>query len=57
MHWSLLAYAILVSYSRIYLGVHYPGDVLGGIVLGTLLSFIFAWLYKKYQHKFIIEFK
>lgn len=33
---------ILVSFSRIYLGVHYPGDVLGGILVGVLWGFIFS---------------
>jgi undecaprenyl-diphosphatase len=31
-------WAVAVSYSRIYLGVHYPGDVLGGAVLGLSVS-------------------
>lgn len=31
-------WAILVSYSRIYLGVHYPGDVFVGIVFGVMLG-------------------
>ena len=31
-------WAVLVSYSRIYVGVHYPGDILGGWVLGTFLA-------------------
>ncbi len=33
-------WAMLVSYSRIYLGVHYPGDILGGIILGLSASFL-----------------
>ncbi len=43
-----VAYILLVSWSRVYLQVHYPSDVVGGIVCGLLililLSFIYRWL-------------
>ncbi|MCS3531259.1 phosphatase PAP2 family protein [Chryseobacterium sp. JUb7] len=38
----LLFWAILVSYSRIYNGVHYPSDVIGGAIVG-ILSGITIW--------------
>src|SRR5579862_1073651 len=31
--WTL---AVLIAYSRIYVGVHYPADVVGGAILGAL---------------------
>lgn len=42
--WRVLfvSVALLVGLSRIYLGVHYPGDVFGGYVLGVLLGML-AW--------------
>lgn len=39
-----LAAVILVSLSRLYLGVHHPADVLGGIALGLLLTLTFHGL-------------
>lgn len=38
---GLLIWALVVSYSRIYLGVHYPGDILVGGLYGSLLGFLF----------------
>lgn len=40
----LLFWAFWVSYSRIYLGVHYPGDVLFGGLIGAILGFLFGKL-------------
>lgn len=43
----MILWSLLVSYSRIYLGVHYLGDILGGMVVG-LVSGIVA--YKIYEY-------
>lgn len=32
--WFLVAWAAIVAYSRVYLGVHFPGDILVGAILG-----------------------
>ncbi|MFK8267354.1 phosphatase PAP2 family protein [Capnocytophaga cynodegmi] len=37
----LLSWSFLVGYSRIYLGVHFPGDIITGFVLGGILGYIF----------------
>lgn len=34
----MVVWACIVSYSRIYLGVHYPADVITGMVMGILLG-------------------
>ncbi len=41
---SMLLWALIVSYSRIYLGVHYPADIMCGGALGALLSTVFFYL-------------
>ena len=42
-------YAFLISYSRIYLGVHYPIDILVGTIFGSINAIV---LYKIYLYSF-----
>jgi undecaprenyl-diphosphatase len=48
----LFSYPILNGYSRIYLGVHYPYDVLGGFALGLIIgaSTGYLWNYWHLEH-------
>lgn len=48
---SLLAWAAINSYSRIYLGVHFPGDILCGAIVGTLLGLAMYLLYAFIHNK------
>lgn len=43
--------AVLVSFSRLYIFVHYPTDVIASILLGTLFAFIGVWVMNKYYEK------
>lgn len=36
--------ALIIGFSRVYLGVHYPSDILGGFILGGLIGGVSAWL-------------
>jgi undecaprenyl-diphosphatase len=40
----LFPWAAIVAYSRIYLGVHYPGDVIVGALIGVLAAYAGVWL-------------
>lgn len=48
----LMVWAGLVAYSRIYIGVHYPLDVISGAVIGLVLSWLFAKLFIFALHRF-----
>lgn len=46
-----LVLAVLIAFSRMYLYVHYPTDILGGILCGVASGFIAQWLVQKAMKK------
>ena len=46
---TTLVLACLITFSRMYLYVHYPTDVLGGMIIGVISGALGYWLVKKVQ--------
>ena len=42
LKWVLFITASLIALSRVYLGLHYPSDILGGALLGVIFGYAFA---------------
>lgn len=51
--WPLMIWVGLFCYSRIYVGKHYPGDIVVGLLIGFIMAILFLnlrkWVQKKYQ--------
>ena len=45
--WPLFALAAAIACSRVYVGVHYPGDVLAGAALGTVVGLTTVKLWRR----------
>jgi undecaprenyl-diphosphatase len=52
---GMIVWASVVSYTRIYLGVHYPLDVLCGAVVGALVGFGIGKLFNWYYNRFVLK--
>lgn len=52
--WIVVATAILISIARVIAGLHWPGDILFGWILGILFAYLF-YLAKKPLEKYIVN--
>jgi len=46
IHFPLLTWAIMISLSQIYVGLHFPTDVIAGAILGFIMAFLVWQLFK-----------
>ncbi len=47
----IFLWPLIFAYSRIYLGLHYPGDILGGYIWGVIMALIMLKLYVYFRDK------
>jgi undecaprenyl-diphosphatase len=53
--WTILLlvfWTLLTSYSRVYLGVHFVGDVICGTLVGVLAAWLIYFLFRNYAERF-----
>ncbi len=54
--WVLFIGAGIMAFSRTYVGVHYPADIVGGAIIGSGVGFLFAWLIKLAENYYVEKF-
>ncbi len=55
LSFMMFLWAFIPTYSRVYLGVHYPGDILFGIIDGLLSGSVVYLLYKFISNKYFFK--
>lgn len=52
---GMICWSLVNCWTRIYLGVHYPGDILAGLLWGGLVGTLVFFLYRRISHKRLIN--
>lgn len=47
--WAMLLFAMAVAFTRLYLYVHFPSDILGGVVTGILSGYVSVFLVNRWE--------
>ncbi|HEY2728167.1 MAG TPA: phosphatase PAP2 family protein [Parafilimonas sp.] len=45
--WLFFFWAATISYAQVYVGVHYPTDIIGGAIIGSIVGYLMALIYNK----------
>lgn len=51
VRWYLIGFASLVALSRVFVGVHYPADILFGAALGVIIGMVLALIFEQIMTK------
>ncbi len=55
LKWALIAWAASIGFGQIYVGVHYPFDVLFGAILGSVIGYLGYQVVKKYFNGLLLN--
>ncbi|WP_264560837.1 phosphatase PAP2 family protein [Flavobacterium sp. N2155] len=55
--WVLFFFPLLFAYTRIYLGLHYPLDIICGYIFGISSGFMFFFVFKFFNNKYHLKDK
>jgi len=51
----LILWALMIAYSRVYVGVHFTGDVFFGTLIGVIVSYLFLKIYYYFEKKYFLD--
>jgi undecaprenyl-diphosphatase len=51
--WWFFGFSLAMGIARIYVGVHWPFDIIGGIIVGLLSAWFVHWLLKKSREQLL----
>lgn len=54
MKYILYICAFIVAVSRVFCGIHYPSDIAGGALIGSIFAIMIIYVWKKFNEKFNI---